>query len=111
MHEEPVDLVRLFASAFVNLYTADIEAALRFYRDLLPSAIEEDGQPQGHSGARAFTRHSERAPVPACTSAVAFRNAELSPELLDLWAKPLVSLALFGRGASELGHPYLRGCD
>ena len=25
----------MFASAFVNLYTADIEAALRFYRDLL----------------------------------------------------------------------------
>jgi lactoylglutathione lyase len=25
----------MFASAFVNLYTADIEAGLRFYRDLL----------------------------------------------------------------------------
>ena len=25
----------MFATAFVNLYTADIEAALRFYRDLL----------------------------------------------------------------------------
>ena len=25
----------MFATAFVNLYTADIEAGLRFYRDLL----------------------------------------------------------------------------
>jgi hypothetical protein len=28
-------LLRMFASALVNLYTADIDAGLRFYRDLL----------------------------------------------------------------------------
>jgi lactoylglutathione lyase len=28
-------LPRMFATGFVNLYTADIEAGLRFYRDLL----------------------------------------------------------------------------